>query len=596
LPRVIRRWRLPLLLTIELLAAGAARWPLTTSDIRTQFEYQLGQVVITSENWRREGALARHLIPTRSTDHRLSEWPYYDQDYITVPPLSFALHYAAVNVFRRADPVVVAKLVAQVQIAAGVLVAAVLFERTLGVWPTLAGFSLLIWTLPFLVWYINGYFPTTTALLVQLIGTGWMLQCVRRWASGHGPAASLAHRRRPAVAAAALAALGVCSEAIGLAVNAAVAVVFAAIGAASLRAKRRDARAWFGLAAATSAATLVTLAAIVALYATRTEFSATFADRFSDRAGLKTGRAPIVEHAHTIFMQMRTAWPKPLVLAFAGAAIALAVWYTIEWWCATGVWPCRSCCSASSATWRRSSTPTSSSSAVRTAATPSLAAIVLLVVIGLRALSARVAAATRGRRQRDRRRRQREPLRQRAAPSADGPSRRRRPRRRAARARRHPAMETARRRRTGRDAVWRDRSRLRRVGRRRRAQPAAALRVHPSDGDFSRAGEIAIVGSEAHPSSIALRQFADDLRLRTDDYAQLESCFVNRLRKGPPLATRSEYIALARTVRVRGWRDVKNIEAIAPPDAGGDFGEGRRYCASRPIRRRAPIGRPATPS
>src|SRR5207302_2181912 len=131
-------------------------------------------------------------------------WPYYDQDYITVPPLPFIAHYAATLIAPRADPVMLAKLVAQLQIFAGVLVAAVLFESTVGLWPALAGFSFLIWTLPFLVWYVNGYFPTTTALLLQLVTIGWVLRRVREWAAGQGPGAA-GDRRQSMAAAAGLA-------------------------------------------------------------------------------------------------------------------------------------------------------------------------------------------------------------------------------------------------------------------------------------------------------------------------------------------------------------------------------------------------------
>src|SRR5258708_20649503 len=111
----IRRARTWLLVVVaaEMLAAGYLRWPLTTAVIQTQFEYQLGQIVITSENWHREGVFARHFLPTRSTDPGLTEWSSYDQDYVTVPPLSFPAHYAATRLFPRVEPVLLAKLVSQ---------------------------------------------------------------------------------------------------------------------------------------------------------------------------------------------------------------------------------------------------------------------------------------------------------------------------------------------------------------------------------------------------------------------------------------------------------------------------------------------------
>jgi hypothetical protein len=321
-----QRITLTVLLVIQMAAAAAARWPLTTSDIRTQFEYQLAQVVITSENWHREGAWARHFIPTRSTDHRLSEWPYYDQDYITVPPLPFMAHYAATLLYPRKDPVVLAKIVAQLEIFVGVLAAALLLETTLGLWPTVAAFSFLIWTLPFLVWYINGYFPTTPALLVQLVFLGWVLRRVREWADGR-PVAGVA-------AAAGLAALGACCESIALAMNAVVVALFLVMAEFSRRKGRANAKSCLALAVSTAAGTVAALTAIIVLYATRTEVTATFADRFRDRSGLKWGRVSTLGHANVIIRQMKTAWPTPLLQALAAAAVVLLVWSIAAWWVA----------------------------------------------------------------------------------------------------------------------------------------------------------------------------------------------------------------------------------------------------------------------
>ena len=306
-------------LALELFAAGWRRWPLTTAAIRTQAEYQIGQIAITTEHWRREGALARHLLPTRATDYRLTEWSSYDQDYVTVPPLSFVLHYAASRALPRVEPVFLAKLVAQAQIAAGMLVAGAMLCATFGFWPTLLALSFLIWTRPFLVWFIDGYFPTTTALVVQLVLMAWTLCRVREWASSSEPSPAPRETRHVATAAA-LAILGAMAESIALIVNLLVAAMFIAM-AWSARRAGREAREWWRIGAAIAGSTLAVVAVVVALYATASDFGATFADRLSRRTGVKTGRVGIAAHAQVIWRQLHTARPQP-AKAGGGASAA----------------------------------------------------------------------------------------------------------------------------------------------------------------------------------------------------------------------------------------------------------------------------------
>src|SRR5262249_15908819 len=158
---------------------------------------------------------------SRSIDHGLPEWAYYDQDYVTVPPLAFMLHYAATRVAPGVDAVILAKVVAQIEIAAAFLAAAALLLPVFRLCPTLLAMSFLIWPPPFLVWFIDGYFPTTTALLVQLVFVAWVLGRVRDWADGN----AIVTGRALAVAAA-LAALGAFADAIGLAVDTFVGLLF----------------------------------------------------------------------------------------------------------------------------------------------------------------------------------------------------------------------------------------------------------------------------------------------------------------------------------------------------------------------------------
>ena len=317
--RQARAWLL-VFLAVEMCVAAYLRWPLTTAAIQTQFEYQLGQVVITSENWHREGMFARHLLPTRSTDPGLTEWSSYDQDYVTVPPLSFVAHYGAARMFPRVEPVFLAKIVAQLQIAGGLLIAAALLYATFSFWPTLLALSFLIWTTPFLVWFINGYFPTTTALLVQLVFIAWLLPPVRRWANGRDTVYP-----RELWIGAGLAALGACTEALDLALTACVCGSLVAMGVWPRNA-HRPGRSWFALAGAVAAGALGMIAVLVALYASITDFGATFADRLARRSGTYYGRAGVVAHAEVIWRQLQTAWPRSLLLFLASVGAVVVLW------------------------------------------------------------------------------------------------------------------------------------------------------------------------------------------------------------------------------------------------------------------------------
>lgn len=91
--------------------------------------------MIASENWRREGAFARHFVPSRSIDQTLPEWASRDwfwRDYISLPPLSYMLHYGASRIFESVEPILLGKLLAQVQVAVAVLVAAIFLHGCSG--------------------------------------------------------------------------------------------------------------------------------------------------------------------------------------------------------------------------------------------------------------------------------------------------------------------------------------------------------------------------------------------------------------------------------------------------------------------------------
>src|SRR5258708_6717744 len=127
-------------LAVELIVAGSLRWPLTKADIKTEYEYQLAQVVITTAHWQRDGgALVDHFLPTRSVDGFLGEWPYADQEYVTVGPLAFALHYEAMKLWPQRDPIVAAKILGQLQLAGAVLLSGLALVGVFGFWPTFVG-------------------------------------------------------------------------------------------------------------------------------------------------------------------------------------------------------------------------------------------------------------------------------------------------------------------------------------------------------------------------------------------------------------------------------------------------------------------------
>ena len=136
------------ILCIELLLAGWWRWPWTIAPIQTAFDFGTGHATVVSERWRRTGALHEHFLPVMSIDPELPEWPYrtaFSQEYSSVPPLAFILHYAATRVLPGVEPVLLGKLLAQFLLASSTIVAALFLYRVFGAWPTLVGVSFLIW-------------------------------------------------------------------------------------------------------------------------------------------------------------------------------------------------------------------------------------------------------------------------------------------------------------------------------------------------------------------------------------------------------------------------------------------------------------------
>jgi hypothetical protein len=325
-----RRTLLLVLLSLQLLSAGVLRWHLTTATLKTEFDYLLAQEVIASENWRREGAIARHFVPSRSIDQSLPEWTYRDdywRDYLSQPPLSFALHYGAIRLFPETDPVLAGKLLAQLQIAAGVLCAGVLLLDVFGFAATLAGLSFLIWGRPFLIWFVDGYYSTTPAMVFVLLLTAWCLAFFKRTLAA---GASATAAPRDYVVAGLLAYGGVLSEWIALFGCAIASMTFAAM-AAWFRLKRSP-RAGRALAFCASiivgsAAAVVTMAA---LYGTKVGF-AFFVRQFMSRVDERTGAGAfgLMEYTGILIQRLHTSWPAAMllvltVITLGVLAIALA--------------------------------------------------------------------------------------------------------------------------------------------------------------------------------------------------------------------------------------------------------------------------------
>lgn len=318
-----REARKPLLLfclAVQLSGAFFLRWPLTKSTIKTSIEYLLGQEVIASENWRRDGALARHFVPSRSIDQNLPEWAYRDnywRDYVSQPPLSFMLEYWGSRALDDVDPVLIGKLLAHALIATGILLSAWWLHEVFDFGAALAGLSFLVWGQPFLVWFIDGYYATTPAMVCQLVLVSWSLVLFRRQLASSDDQRHWRGWPRDLLIVAAFAYLGTFSEWIALFGNAVAAAAFLVIGIA-LHA-RRARRAW--QAYAVSAAIIVgsSLAELttVLLFGTKVGFAFYWAG-FMDRVETRTGQGTFLEYTKTLFRQMDTAWPHAMLIALEG--------------------------------------------------------------------------------------------------------------------------------------------------------------------------------------------------------------------------------------------------------------------------------------
>lgn len=315
-------------LAIELLVAGWWRWPWTIAPIETGFDYGSGHVAVVSENWRRNGALRQHFLPVMSTDPDLPEWPFrtlFSQEYSSVPPLAFILHWAASSLLPRADRVLLAKLLAQALIATSVLASAALLAPAFDAWPIFVGLSFLVSGVPYLLWFSNGYFAVNVGLAAQLVLVGW---CAEALASGLETSGTRpVHGAAYAAAGGVVAFLGAFADYIPVAANA---TAVAGLACLAIAARRRPAARRFAWQAATAVAvgTVTALAATVVLYSRQMgldRYRAAIATRVDQRSG----DAPVLQHLDVIRRQMFTAWPAPMLVALASMLVAVIIWSAV---------------------------------------------------------------------------------------------------------------------------------------------------------------------------------------------------------------------------------------------------------------------------
>ena len=318
-----RRAALLLLLSAELVLAGFWRLPWTLAPIQTPFDYGTGHVTVVSERWRRFGALRHHFLPVMSIDPDLPEWPYRtpgSQEYASVPPLAFVLHYGATRLAPGAEPVLLGKLLAQLLIAGSVLAAAALLMEVFGAWATLAALSFVIWSVPSLLWLANGYFALNVGLAVQFVLVAWCAVSASRVSDRGGGS----HAAIPFAVGAALAFLGGFADYLPLVANAIAAAGF--LGLAAVGWSRPAGRSRL-LASAVGVVigSLAALAATAILYG-REMGMARYWDAISLRVSQRSGYAPVAEHLDVIRRQMLTAWPPAVLVVLIVMLCVVVAW------------------------------------------------------------------------------------------------------------------------------------------------------------------------------------------------------------------------------------------------------------------------------
>jgi hypothetical protein len=272
-----------------------------------------------------------HFLPVLSTDLDLPEWVYrteFSQEYFSVPPLAFILHYGATRFFDNIEPVLLGKLLAQFLICVSTIGAAFFLYGVFGVWPTLIGLSFLIWGVPFLLWFSNGYFAVNVGLAVQLVFVSWCCAVAARssrdedWSGASVVAINF-------IVGVALAFLGGFADYVPLAANA-IAVV-GLLGLAAIRWNRRPSArgplvaSAFGVLIGSLAAGLST----TVLYSRQMGFER-YRRALTMRVAQRSGEGLLVEHFEVIRRQMLTAWPPEVLVALIAMLCMVLGWCLVS--------------------------------------------------------------------------------------------------------------------------------------------------------------------------------------------------------------------------------------------------------------------------
>jgi hypothetical protein len=320
-----------LALATEVLVAGWWRWSWTTAPIQTPFDYGTGHVAVVSENWRRAGALRQHFLPVMSTDPNLPEWPFrtpFAQEYSSVPPLAFILHYAATRALPAVEPVLLGKLLAQALIAASVLVAGWFLCDVFGFWPALVGLSFVISGVPCILWFASGYFAVNVALAVHLVLVSWCA-AIALAALDDGVERVTPSAAGGFIVGAGLAFAGAFSDYLPVFANAVAVAGFTALAAVCWRERPAGRRVLLASAAGVAAGTGVAGGTTAVLYGLQMGFSR-YREAITTRVEMRTGHATLAEHFDVIRRQMLTAWPAGLLVILAVVLVAVAAWCATE--------------------------------------------------------------------------------------------------------------------------------------------------------------------------------------------------------------------------------------------------------------------------
>jgi hypothetical protein len=221
--------------------------------------------------------------------------------------------------------VLAGKLLAQSVIAASVVAAAPTLAETFGTEAAVAGLSFAIWSLPFLLWFANGYFAVNVGLAAELVLAGWFGRVASRVLIDASDTSSAVAWRTAAIGGA-LAFAGAFADYMPLVGS--LAAVVALAGIALLRWRHPARRLALMSAAGVAAGAALAMLATVGLYATRLGLAPYFA-AVALRTEQRTGHASLAVHLDVVRRQMLTAWPALVLAALTVMLTMIVIWTTL---------------------------------------------------------------------------------------------------------------------------------------------------------------------------------------------------------------------------------------------------------------------------